>query len=98
MYLEAACASAQSEVLELNEAGLLFSSERTDSVFKALSHWTSLFEKCLEHFLFILKVGFYCHLLQECSSNPLSDLSCITEYVVWWHNNNTVYACITSLT
>ncbi len=55
--VQAACASAQSEALELKEAGLSFSSDRTDSVVGALSHWTSLFERCLEHFLFILKVG-----------------------------------------
>ncbi len=55
--IQAASASAQSEALELKEAGLSFSSDRTDSVVEALSHWTSLFERCLEHFLLILKVG-----------------------------------------
>ncbi len=55
--VQAACASAQSEARELKEAGLSFSSDRTDSVVGALSHCTSLFERCLEHFLFILKVG-----------------------------------------
>ncbi len=72
MCVQAACASAQSEALELKEAGLSFSSEHTDSVTAALACWTSLFERCLEHFFFILKVG----CLESCS-DPFS--LCCTE-------------------
>ncbi len=66
MCVQAVCASAQSEALEMREAGLSFSPEHTNSVTTALACWTSLFERCLEHFLFILKVG-CC--LESCSDS-----------------------------